>query len=163
RIPFVRDGGTTLRDSAAAAVAQGLTRKHVGLYAFRREALLRFASLPPTRLEKAESLEQLRAMENGMSISVVPVDGEAEVAGDNAAKDSNITTGKIYGSVSAKERRGVNLGPTVQVIPHNTDDIKASSRAAAKYTEVMIVEIGSTVEDIKSLPFLEAVRQFRQE
>jgi 3-deoxy-manno-octulosonate cytidylyltransferase (CMP-KDO synthetase) len=81
-IPFVRDSGKTLRDSAAAAVAQGLTRKHVGLYAFRRAALLRFAALPPTRLEKAESLEQLRAMENGMSIGVVPVDGEAGVAVD---------------------------------------------------------------------------------
>jgi 3-deoxy-manno-octulosonate cytidylyltransferase (CMP-KDO synthetase) len=81
-IPFVRDAGASARDSAAAAVAQGLTRKHVGLYAFRRESLLRFAKLPPTRLEKAESLEQLRAMENGMSIGVVPVDGEAGVAVD---------------------------------------------------------------------------------
>jgi CTP synthase len=80
-----------------------------------------------------------------------------------ASKDSNITTGKIYGSVIAKERRGDYLGRTVQVIPHITDEIKASIRAAAKDTEVMIVEIGGTVGDIESLPFLEAVRQFRQE
>lgn len=82
-IPFVR--GTralSLRESAEAAVAEGLTRKHVGLYAFRRQALLRFASLSPTRLERAESLEQLRAMENGMSIGVVPVDGVAGIAVD---------------------------------------------------------------------------------
>jgi CTP synthase len=80
-----------------------------------------------------------------------------------ASKDSNITTGKIYGSVIAKERRGDYLGRTVQVIPHITDEIKASIRAAAKDAEVMIVEIGGTVGDIESLPFLEAVRQFRQE
>jgi CTP synthase len=80
-----------------------------------------------------------------------------------ASKDSNITTGKIYGSVIAKERRGDYLGRTVQVIPHITDEIKASIRAAAKDTDVMIVEIGGTVGDIESLPFLEAVRQFRQE
>jgi CTP synthase len=79
------------------------------------------------------------------------------------SKTSNITTGKIYGSVIAKERRGDYLGRTVQVIPHITDEIKASIRAAARDTEVMIVEIGGTVGDIESLPFLEAVRQFRQD
>jgi 3-deoxy-manno-octulosonate cytidylyltransferase (CMP-KDO synthetase) len=63
-------------------VAKGLTRKHVGLYAFRRAALERFASLTPTRLEQAESLEQLRAMENGMSIGVAEIDGAAGVAVD---------------------------------------------------------------------------------
>jgi CTP synthase len=77
---------------------------------------------------------------------------------------SNITTGKIYGSVIAKERRGDYLGRTVQVIPHITDEIKASIRAAAAGGEdVVIVEIGGTVGDIESLPFLEAVRQFRQD
>jgi CTP synthase len=79
------------------------------------------------------------------------------------SRDSNITTGKIYGSVIQKERRGDYLGRTVQVIPHITDEIKASIRAAVKGAEVMIVEIGGTVGDIESLPFLEAVRQFRQE
>jgi CTP synthase len=79
------------------------------------------------------------------------------------SKESNITTGKIYGSVIAKERRGDYLGRTVQVIPHITDEIKASIRAAAKDADVMIVEIGGTVGDIESLPFLEAVRQFRQD
>jgi CTP synthase len=76
---------------------------------------------------------------------------------------SNITTGKIYGSVITKERRGDYLGRTVQVIPHITDEIKSSIRAAAKGVDVVIVEIGGTVGDIEGLPFLEAVRQFRQD
>ena len=84
------------------------------------------------------------------------------------SKASNITTGKIYGSVIAKERRGDYLGRTVQVIPHITDEIKAAIRAVAAGSsgpepDVVIVEIGGTVGDIESLPFLEAVRQFRQD
>ena len=82
------------------------------------------------------------------------------------SKASNITTGKIYGSVIAKERRGDYLGRTVQVIPHITDEIKAAIRAVtsgAPDCDVVIVEIGGTVGDIESLPFLEAVRQFRQD
>src|SRR5512145_1588963 len=79
------------------------------------------------------------------------------------SKASNVTTGQIYGSVIAKERRGDYLGRTVQVIPHITDEIKASIRAAARGVDVLIVEIGGTVGDIESLPFLEAVRQFRQD
>jgi CTP synthase len=80
-------------------------------------------------------------------------------------KASNITTGKIYGSVIAKERRGDYLGRTVQVIPHITDEIKAAIRAVASSSgaDVVIVEIGGTVGDIEGLPFLEAVRQFRQD
>ena len=80
------------------------------------------------------------------------------------SKASNITTGKIYGSVIAKERRGDYLGRTVQVIPHITDEIKAAIRGRRpKDADVVIVEIGGTVGDIESLPFLEAVRQFRQD
>ena len=79
------------------------------------------------------------------------------------SKDSNVTTGKIYGSVIAKERRGDYLGRTVQVIPHITDEIKASIRAVSRDGDVVIVEIGGTVGDIEGLPFLEAVRQFRQD
>jgi CTP synthase len=79
------------------------------------------------------------------------------------SKSSNITTGKIYGSVIAKERHGDYLGRTVQVIPHITDEIKSAIRAVAKDSDVVIVEIGGTVGDIESLPFLEAVRQFRQD
>jgi CTP synthase len=79
------------------------------------------------------------------------------------SRESNLTTGKIYGSVIAKERRGDYLGRTVQVIPHITDEIKAGIRAVARDSDVVIVEIGGTVGDIESLPFLEAVRQFRQD
>ncbi len=264
-IPYVRQGAAGRPPRAAErAVARGLARKHVGLYVYRREALLRFASLPPSPLEEAEGLEQLRALEHGMRIRVVPVagapaspsthprtcervrgaprsregkkrltkyifvtggvvsslgkglaaasigalleghgfkvammkcdpylnvdpgtmspyqHGEVYVTEDGAetdldlghyerfthcetSKDSNITTGKIYGSVIAKERRGDYLGRTVQVIPHITDEIKTSIRASAKDVDVLIVEIGGTVGDIESLPFLEAVRQFRQD
>ena len=82
-IPHVRRGaGGDLRAAAEAAVARGLARKHVGLYAYRREALLRFASLPPSPLEEAEGLEQLRALHHGMRIRVVPMDGDSGVSVD---------------------------------------------------------------------------------
>jgi CTP synthase len=74
-------------------------------------------------------------------------------------RHSNFTTGRIYGSVIAKERRGDYLGATVQVIPHVTDEIKRSIRLGAGDADVCIVEIGGTVGDIESLPFLEAIRQ----
>ncbi len=74
-------------------------------------------------------------------------------------KLNSFTTGKIYQSVIAKERRGDYLGGTVQVIPHITDEIKASIRQAGEGLDVLIVEIGGTVGDIESLPFLEAIRQ----
>ena len=79
----------------------------------------------------------------------------------NMAKDNNFTTGKIYYSVITKERRGDYLGGTVQVIPHITDEIKNSIKLAANDVDVVIVEIGGTIGDIESLPFLEAIRQFR--
>src|SRR6186997_1416569 len=76
---------------------------------------------------------------------------------------NNFTTGRIYESVIEKERRGEYLGATVQVIPHVTDEIKARVRAAAEGVDVAIVEIGGTVGDIESLPFLEAIRQMKVE
>ena len=78
-------------------------------------------------------------------------------------KNNNFTTGQIYDSVIKKERRGDYLGRTVQVIPHITDEIKAFIVCGAGEAEVAIVEIGGTVGDIESLPFLEAVRQMRLE
>jgi CTP synthase len=78
-------------------------------------------------------------------------------------KNSNWTTGKIYSSVIQKERRGVYLGRTVQVIPHITNEIKDAIRAVGQDVDVVLVEIGGTVGDIESLPFLEAIRQFRQD
>jgi CTP synthase len=76
---------------------------------------------------------------------------------------NNFTTGRIYDSVISKERRGEYLGATIQVIPHITDEIKARVREATRNVDVAIVEIGGTVGDIESLPFLEAVRQLRVE
>ncbi len=80
-----------------------------------------------------------------------------------ATRNNNWTTGKIYLSVIQKERRGDYLGRTVQVIPHITNEIKESIRAAAEDVDVLLVEIGGTVGDIESLPFLEAIRQLRQD
>jgi CTP synthase len=74
---------------------------------------------------------------------------------------NNTTTGRIYNAVIQKERRGEYLGKTVQVIPHITDEIKATIRAAAEGHDAILVEVGGTVGDIESLPFLEAIRQMR--
>ena len=76
---------------------------------------------------------------------------------------NNITTGQVYSSVIGKERRGEYLGSTVQVIPHITDEIKARVLRCAEGLDVLVVEVGGTVGDIESLPFLEAVRQLRIE
>jgi CTP synthase len=79
------------------------------------------------------------------------------------SRQNNFTTGRVYESVISKERRGEYLGATVQVIPHVTDEIKARVRAAAEGVDIAIVEIGGTVGDIESLPFLEAIRQLKVE
>ncbi len=79
------------------------------------------------------------------------------------SKKNNFTSGSIYHSVITKERRGDYLGGTVQVIPHVTDEIKACIRSAVEGVDILIVEIGGTVGDIESLPFLEAIRQFRSD
>jgi len=76
-------------------------------------------------------------------------------------KNSNFTTGKIYHSVITKERKGEYLGGTVQVIPHITDEIKSSIKLGTTGVDIVIVEIGGTIGDIESLPFLEAIRQFK--
>src|ERR1044072_8965108 len=76
---------------------------------------------------------------------------------------NNVTTGRIYLNVITKERRGEFLGATVQVIPHITDEIKAAGKRISPETDVVIVEIGGTVGDIESQPFLEAIRQFRHD
>ncbi|TAL16025.1 CTP synthase [bacterium] len=77
--------------------------------------------------------------------------------------NNNFTSGQVYDTVISKERKGDYLGGTVQVIPHITDEIKRRIHLAAKGTDVTIVEVGGTVGDIESLPFLEAIRQFRTE
>jgi len=78
-------------------------------------------------------------------------------------RDHNLTTGRIYESIIQKERRGDYLGKTVQVIPHVTNEIKAAIKKVCVDADVVIVEIGGTVGDIESLPFLEAIRQLRQD
>src|SRR5512136_2859962 len=76
---------------------------------------------------------------------------------------NNVTSGRIYEQIITKERRGDYLGKTVQVIPHVTNEIKAAILKVSSNVDVVIVEIGGTVGDIESLPFLEAIRQMRQE
>ncbi|MEQ1855305.1 MAG: CTP synthase [Longimicrobiales bacterium] len=82
---------------------------------------------------------------------------------ESLSRANNITTGRIYQTVIDKERRGDYLGSTVQVIPHITDEIKSAIRRLSADHDVVITEIGGTVGDIESLPFLEAIRQFRQD
>jgi CTP synthase len=79
------------------------------------------------------------------------------------SRDNNWTTGRIYETILTKERRGDFLGKTVQVIPHVTDEIKSTIKKVSEGVDVVIVEIGGTVGDIESLPFLEAIRQMRLE
>jgi CTP synthase len=79
------------------------------------------------------------------------------------SRDNNWTTGRIYEQIIAKERRGDYLGKTVQVIPHVTNEIKAAMKKVGQDVDVVIVEIGGTVGDIESLPFIEAIRQMRQD
>jgi CTP synthase len=79
------------------------------------------------------------------------------------SQSNNVTTGRIYSNVITKERRGEYLGSTVQVIPHVTDEIRSAIKRLSPENDVVIVEIGGTVGDIESLPFLEAIRQHRQE
>ena len=78
-------------------------------------------------------------------------------------RDNNLTTGRVYEQIIAKERRGDYLGKTVQVIPHVTNEIKAAMKKVSSEVDVVLVEIGGTVGDIESLPFLEAIRQMRQD
>ncbi len=79
----------------------------------------------------------------------------------NLTSDNNITTGKIYKEVIEKERHGDYLGSTVQIIPHITNEIKAKIRKAAEGYDIALIEVGGTVGDIESMPFLEALRQMR--
>ncbi|WP_224448884.1 glutamine hydrolyzing CTP synthase [Haloprofundus salilacus] len=83
--------------------------------------------------------------------------------GVDMTSDHNVTTGKTYQHVIEKERAGDYLGKTVQIIPHITDDIKRRVREAAEGTDVCLVEVGGTVGDIESMPYLEALRQFAHE
>jgi CTP synthase len=82
---------------------------------------------------------------------------------ENLYRDSNVTTGAIYQTVIAAERRGEYLGDTVQVIPHITNEIKARILRVAEDADVVVTEVGGTVGDIESLPFLEAIRQLRHD
>ena len=79
------------------------------------------------------------------------------------SKNDSISSGKIYSSILSKERKGEYLGSTVQVIPHVTEEIKNSIKKSTNKDDVIICEIGGTVGDIESLPFLEAIRQFKNE
>src|ERR1700721_887510 len=89
--------------------------------------------------------------------------GEFFVTHAKLSRDNNWTTGRLYEQIIAKERRGDYLGKTVQVIPHVTNEIKAAAKKVAQDVDVALIEIGGTVGDIESLPFMEAIRQMRQD
>src|SRR5207244_3264601 len=169
-VPFDRDG--------TGAVVY---HQHVGVYAYTPDALARWVRLEPV---PAERWERVTIQKFDPYINVDPgtmspfQHGEVYVTDDGAETDldlghyerfidrslsqvNNVTTGRIYQAVITKERRGEYLGSTVQVIPHITDEIKAAIRRLAPDHDVDITEIGGTVGDIESLPFLEAIRQFR--
>src|SRR5207245_8421614 len=79
-------------------------------------------------------------------------------------RDSSVTTGSVYSTVIARERRGEFLGATVQVIPHITEEIKSRiRRLASEDVDIVITEVGGNVGDIESLPYLEAIRQMRHD
>ena len=83
--------------------------------------------------------------------------------GVSARQSDNVTSGRVYRDIIAKERRGDYLGATVQVIPHVTDEIKAFAKADTEDLDFVLCEIGGTVGDIEGLPFVEAIRQLRNE
>ncbi len=82
---------------------------------------------------------------------------------ESISKKNNFTAGQIYKTVIERERKGEYLGKTIQVVPHITDEIKKRIKAAAKGKDVLIVEVGGTIGDIESQPFMEAVRQLKHE
>jgi len=109
--------------------------------------------------------------EHGEVVYVLKDGGEVDLdlgnyerfLGTDMTFDHNVTTGKTYQHVIERERAGDYLGKTVQIIPHVTDDIKRRIREAAEGSDVCLIEIGGTVGDIESMPFLEALRQFAHE
>ncbi len=151
-----------------SSLGKGLTSASVGLLLARRGYRVRMQKLDPYLNVDPGTMSPFQHGEVYVTADGAETDldlGHYErIAGVTCGRDSNYTAGRIYSAVIRREREGGYLGKTVQVIPHVTDEIKAAIRTLdAKDVDVAITEIGGTVGDIESLPFLEAIRQYRQE
>ncbi|MBN1557336.1 MAG: CTP synthase [Lentisphaerae bacterium] len=151
-----------------SSLGKGLTSASIALLLLRRGYRVRLQKLDPYLNVDPGTMSPYQHGEVYVTRDGAETDldlGHYErFTGIPCTRASNYTTGRIYSDVIARERRGDYLGKTVQVIPHITDEIKTAVRALdAKDVDVVITEIGGTVGDIESLPFLEAIRQFRQD
>ncbi len=151
-----------------SSLGKGLTAASVGLLLARRGYRVRMQKLDPYLNVDPGTMSPFQHGEVYVTADGAETDldlGHYErIAGVTCGRDSNYTAGRIYSAVIRREREGGYLGKTVQVIPHVTDEIKAAIRSLdAEDVDVAITEIGGTVGDIESLPFLEAIRQYRQE
>jgi CTP synthase len=147
-----------------SSLGKGLTSASIGLlleghgFKVQHQKLDPYLNVDPGTMSPYQHGE-VYVTEDGAETDLDLGHYERFTTGAVLTKDSNYTTGKIYSSVIAKERRGDYLGKTVQVIPHVTDEIKAAIRRGAGDADVLICELGGTAGDIEGLPFLEAIRQ----
>jgi CTP synthase len=151
-----------------SSLGKGITTASVALLLSRRGYRVRTQKLDPYLNVDPGTMSPFQHGEVYVTVDGAETDldlGHYErFTGIPCSKQSNYTTGLIYSTVIARERRGDYLGKTVQVIPHVTDEIKAAMRSiAGDDVDIAIIEIGGTVGDIESLPFIEAIRQFRLE
>ncbi|MDJ0973881.1 MAG: CTP synthase [Planctomycetota bacterium] len=148
-----------------SSLGKGLTSASIGLLLEGRGVRVQHQKLDPYLNVDPGTMSpyqhgEVYVTEDGAETDLDLGHYERFTTGAVLSKDSNYTTGKIYASIIAKERRGDYLGKTVQVIPHVTDEIKAAIKRGAGDADVLICELGGTVGDIESLPFVEAIRQF---
>ena len=151
-----------------SSLGKGLTAASVALLLKQRGYSVRLQKLDPYLNVDPGTMSPYQHGEVYVTVDGAETDldlGHYErFTGINCARQSNYTTGSIYSSVISRERKGGYLGKTVQVIPHITDEIKNAIRSLRDDdVDIVITEIGGTAGDIESLPFLEAIRQFRQE
>jgi len=151
-----------------SSLGKGLTAASVALLLKRRGYRVKMQKLDPYLNVDPGTMSPYQHGEVYVTVDGAETDldlGHYErFTGVDCTQESNYTTGRIYSSVISREREGGYLGKTVQVIPHITDEIKKAIRSLeGDDVDFVITEIGGTVGDIESLPFLEAIRQFRQE
>ena len=151
-----------------SSLGKGLTAASVALLLQRRGYRVKLQKLDPYLNVDPGTMSPFQHGEVYVTVDGAETDldlGHYErFTGTDCTRESNYTTGRIYSTVISREREGGYLGKTVQVIPHITEEIKTAVRSMdGDDVDIVITEIGGTVGDIESLPFLEAIRQFRQE
>ena len=155
---FVTGGVVSSLGKGLTSAAMGLLLEGHG-YKVQHQKLDPYLNVDPGTMSPYQHGE-VYVTEDGAETDLDLGHYERFTEGAQLTKDSNYTTGKIYSSVIAKERRGDYLGRTVQVIPHVTDEIKAAIKRGAGDADILICELGGTIGDIEGLPFVEAIRQF---